>query len=178
MMRDYLTLWGGADIHPSIYGEQPLEYSGPFNRERDKEEIALYKEYLAAGKPIIGVCRGAQLLCALNGGRLYQHVPQHRNNSHGLICSDGSVIKSAAADHHQVMQPVGNYVLLAWDDKPAQVYSDNGFFSIFKVPEVVYWPDTKCLGIQPHPEWEQSNSEFVKYCNKLCKDLFDLEEVF
>ena len=175
-----LILWGGEDVWPGCYGADPHPKSGPFNPKRDVNEIDLVKAAMALDQPIVGVCRGAQLLCVMNGGTLWQHSLGHNNNNHGLVTRDG-YINSAAADHHQIMRPDGKYELLAWDDTPTHVYgekdTDNPLV-IARVPEVIWWPETKCLAIQPHPEWEDKDSPFVKWINNTIYTLIGEEGVF
>lgn len=166
-----LILWGGEDVYPGFYGADPHPKAGPFNQNRDVDEISQVERALLIKQPIVGVCRGAQLLCVMNGGTLWQHSLGHRNNDHALYGPDGLICNSAAADHHQIMRPVGNHEVLAWDDTPTYVYnSNNDKFIIARVPEVVWWPDTKCLGIQPHPEWEKKGSCFLNWINSVIKE--------
>ena len=166
-----LVLWGGEDIWPGFYQQKPHPKAGPFDQNRDVDEINQVERALSIKQPIVGICRGAQLLCVLNGGTLWQHSLGHRNNNHGLVTRDGH-ISSAAADHHQIMRPDGKYELLAWDDTPTHVYGekDTDPLVIARVPEVVWWPETKCLGIQPHPEWESKGSKFVTWINSILKE--------
>ncbi|MGV3572437.1 MAG: gamma-glutamyl-gamma-aminobutyrate hydrolase family protein [Ramlibacter sp.] len=71
---DGLVMHGGADVWPGSYGEEPLrpEWSG--DRVRDAYEIALVKAFVAAGKPVFGICRGLQLINVAHGGTLYQDI--------------------------------------------------------------------------------------------------------
>ncbi|MDB5751642.1 MAG: Peptidase [Ramlibacter sp.] len=71
---DGLVMHGGADVWPGSYGEEPLrpEWSG--DRTRDAYEIALVKAFVAAGKPVFGICRGLQLINVAHGGTLYQDI--------------------------------------------------------------------------------------------------------
>ncbi len=71
---DGLLLHGGADIWPGSYGEEPLrpEWSG--DRLRDEYDIALVRAFVAAGKPVFGICRGLQLVNVAHGGTLYQDI--------------------------------------------------------------------------------------------------------
>ena len=79
-LRDYaelldgLVLEGGSDMWPGSYGEQPLrpEWSG--DRVRDEYEIALLRAFIDAGKPVLGICRGMQVLNVAFGGTLYQDI--------------------------------------------------------------------------------------------------------
>ena len=72
---DGLVLQGGADVAPESYGETPLtpEWSG--DRIRDRYEIDLFNAFVAAGKPVIGICRGCQLINVALGGTLFQDIP-------------------------------------------------------------------------------------------------------
>lgn len=71
---DGLLMHGGADLWPGSYGEEPLrpEWSG--DRVRDDYEMALVRAFVAAGKPVFGICRGLQLINVAHGGTLYQDI--------------------------------------------------------------------------------------------------------
>lgn len=70
---DGLLLTGGVDVHPSLYGEA-VNGSVNMDTDRDAAELALIPAFLAAGKPVFGICRGQQLLNVYFGGTLYQHI--------------------------------------------------------------------------------------------------------
>ncbi len=72
---DGLVLHGGADVWPGNYGEAPLHVDWTGDRTRDDYEIALVKAFVAAGKPVFGICRGLQLINVAFGGSLYQDIP-------------------------------------------------------------------------------------------------------
>jgi len=72
---DGLVLQGGADVSPSTYGETPLAPQWAGDRLRDVYEIELVHEFVEAGKPVLGICRGAQLINVAFGGTLYQDIP-------------------------------------------------------------------------------------------------------
>lgn len=75
---DALVLEGGADMAPGAYGETPLKPQWSGDAERDAFEIALLRAFTAAGKPVLGVCRGLQVINVALGGTLYQDLPtQH-----------------------------------------------------------------------------------------------------
>ena len=59
---DGLVLQGGADISPQCYGEQPLQAEWAGDRLRDAYEMELLHEFMEAGRPVLGICRGAQLI--------------------------------------------------------------------------------------------------------------------
>ena len=72
---DGLVLHGGADVWPGSYGEEPLHEDWHGDRHRDAYEKALVHAFVAAGKPVFGVCRGLQLINVAFGGTLYQDIP-------------------------------------------------------------------------------------------------------
>lgn len=71
---DGLVLAGGTDVCPRSYGEEPLRPEWVGDAVRDRYELALVRELIAQGKPVLGVCRGAQLLNVAFGGTLYQDL--------------------------------------------------------------------------------------------------------
>jgi gamma-glutamyl-gamma-aminobutyrate hydrolase PuuD len=71
---DGLVLQGGADIDPTVYGEPRSELLGPIDSVRDEFELELLRAFAAAGKPVLGVCRGMQLINVAFGGTLYQDL--------------------------------------------------------------------------------------------------------
>lgn len=75
---DALVLHGGADVWPGSYGEKPLAPHWSGDRIRDQYEQALIKAFVAAGKPVFGVCRGLQLINVTFGGTLYQDIGTQR----------------------------------------------------------------------------------------------------
>ncbi len=78
---DGLVLHGGADVWPGSYGETPLQERWSGDRLRDEYEQALVKAFVAAGKPVFGVCRGLQLINVAFGGTLYQDIGTQRPES-------------------------------------------------------------------------------------------------
>ena len=79
---DGLVLQGGADISPLAYGEEPLKPEWAGDPMRDGYEIELVRAFTAAGKPVLGICRGAQLINVALGGSLHQDVPAHRSDDY------------------------------------------------------------------------------------------------
>jgi putative glutamine amidotransferase len=90
---DGLVLQGGADVSPLTYGEQPLKPEWEGDRIRDMYEIDLLQEFVAAGKPVLGICRGLQLINVAFGGTLYQDISEQ----HGQPISH---YNPAAYDQH------------------------------------------------------------------------------
>jgi putative glutamine amidotransferase len=71
---DGLVLQGGADVSPLTYGEEPLSREWAGDRLRDVYEIELVHEFIDAGKPVLGICRGLQIINVAFGGSLYQDI--------------------------------------------------------------------------------------------------------
>lgn len=69
---------GGDDMDPARYGEEVKFDNVEIDADRDRFELGLYKHVKATGKPILGICRGIQVLNVAEGGTLYQHIDGHR----------------------------------------------------------------------------------------------------
>jgi putative glutamine amidotransferase len=102
---DGLVLQGGNDLAPESYGETPLKPEWAGDRVRDRYEMELVQAFLAAGKPVFGICRGFQLLNVMHGGTLLQDIPTQRPDSrahrdgpsyerhfHDIEIAEGSVL--------------------------------------------------------------------------------------
>ena len=164
---DVIVVWGGADIHPSLYKKNKSVMSGAWD-EPSKRDIVEWNMMQAAkelGIPIIGVCRGAQMLCGLAGGYLYQHVNGHGGNHQVKVknMDPGYTVNSL---HHQMMVPgPAKHELIAWTENRSNVYWDEDR-SIMRgeddapevEPEFVYFPDVQGFAIQWHPEMMAANA--------------------
>lgn len=118
---DGLVLCGGSDIDPACYGEA-INGAVEIDHERDKVEVELLKAFVAAGKPILGICRGCQLINAFFGGTLHQDLENteaHRSSSdvdriHGVTAVEGSLAEKLYGSnfivnsvHHQAVKALG-----------------------------------------------------------------------
>ena len=72
---DGLVLAGGGDIDPSLYGEAAAPEVVGVDPHRDRYELALFRAATATGMPVLGICRGLQLINVARGGTLVQHIP-------------------------------------------------------------------------------------------------------
>jgi putative glutamine amidotransferase len=86
---DGLVLEGGSDVSPTSYGESPLQEKWSGDRVRDDYEKALVTAFGQAGKPVLGVCRGLQLLNVAFGGTLYQDISTQRPDA--LVHRDAAI---------------------------------------------------------------------------------------
>jgi putative glutamine amidotransferase len=152
---DALVLQGGSDVSPKSYGETPLKPEWEGDYVRDQYETALLNEFRAQDKPVLGVCRGAQLMNVAFGGTLYQdiqtqvpHAVEHRNwdiydqNFHGLKLADGQVVKVNSV-HHQAVKDLGKGLKAeAWsqpDNLVEAIRAEKGPY---------------CFAVQWHPEFQ------------------------
>jgi gamma-glutamyl-gamma-aminobutyrate hydrolase PuuD len=171
---DVLLLWGGEDISPSLYGETRGRWTGALNVPsiRDNIEVDLIRKAIELELPIIGVCRGAQLMCAMSGGKLVQHVEGHAiGKRHPIVTNYGRTL-SVNSLHHQMMNPFKvDHELIAWTPKRLScLYLDSTGPMVpppEKEAEIVFFPKTKALCIQGHPEYLNRDDEFVSYSREL-----------
>lgn len=146
---------GGQDVCPLVYKQTDIHPRTYYSLERDNKEILAYNRALELGKKMIGICRGHQLLSALNGALLIQD--QSNPGNHVMKTHDGKsfLINSL---HHQGVYPFNlpkeDYYILGYT-KDLLTHHENGKREEMHPPvevEVIYFPKTKCLGIQCHPE--------------------------
>ena len=173
---DLMVIWGGEDIGTSIYGEKPyLRNSGYAPSRRDIIEMRFIDEAKKRNIPILGVCRGAQLVCAMDGGKLWQHVTSHAGGNHTINLKDGRKIKTNSL-HHQMMIPRDGNELIGWADCRSPIkYNEQGAHEVETIePEIVYFPDMKALGVQGHPEYLTRNHELCIETDRLLKERFNV----
>lgn len=170
---DIVLFGGGEDIGSSIYKQKPSKYGSQYEpSRRDRFEIAMYEDAKAAGAKFLGICRGAQLLCALSGGSLIQHVTHHAGPKHWMRTNDNELINVCSV-HHQMMNPFKiKHELIGWsENRLSSCYLIEGDKNIEmeKEPEIVFFPETKALGIQYHPEFMDDADRAVIYAKELVK---------
>ena len=114
---DVLLLPGGGDMHPRFYG-QALNGSEDLDEARDARELTLIDNFLCAGKPVIGICRGLQVLNVYFGGTLRQHIEGHSqidgvdrlhviNTTPGLLRELYGTRCTVNSAHHQAVWRLG-----------------------------------------------------------------------
>lgn len=163
-----MILWGGADIGTAIYGQKPNRFvHANIPSGRDRFEMAVIDYCIEHNVPMIGVCRGAQLLCAMAGGELLQHIENHGTAHDVTLHDEGDVVIRCNSSHHQMMLPNNcEHKLLASSGPTTGINEYNKAVPVERVNEVVYFPQLRALGIQPHPEWDDCSKEFVDYCRR------------
>lgn len=154
---DGVVLAGGADLDPQLYGEQAHPETTGLRPERDAAELPLLRSALERDLPVLGICRGMQLMSVLTGGSLVQHLPdavgheRHRPapgvyGLHDVRLEPGSRAHAILGDtvtvpsyHHQGLASAGSLTVTGWADDDT--------------PEVVEDPERRfALGVLWHPE--------------------------
>ena len=161
-VQDALTcdgplLPGGGDMDPKFYGQARIPACGEPNLLRDAAEPLLLRAFLAADKPVLGICRGIQVMNAVLGGDLYQdikpfeHLPHndHWTKVHTVTVRRGTLLSRILgqdtvlvnSQHHQAVDRVAPGFTLA-------ALSEDGIVEAIEKPDARF-----CLGVQWHPEW-------------------------
>lgn len=154
---DGLVISGGADVDPGRYGEEPHPRTASWRPDRDAWEAALLDAADAAGLPVLGVCRGMQVMAVHAGGALEQHVPDlvdHEQHSPGgdefgaveVSTVPGTRIAglvgerlSVSCHHHQSVRTHPGFAPVA--------HAADGTLEAMEAPG-----DRFCVGVQWHPE--------------------------
>jgi putative glutamine amidotransferase len=182
-LRDYakhldgLLLQGGADVSPQSYAEQATSPEWPGDRVRDMYELELLHEFIESGKPVLGVCRGCQLINVAFGGTLYQDIAtdvptagahvnenydQHR---HGIHFPDGSTLANmfpgrrdaiVNSIHHQAVKTLGR------DLNIEAVSASDGIIEAVRYRRAPF-----VMGVQWHPEFHRAGGPELLDCTPL-----------
>ncbi len=164
---DGLLLAGGADIDPASYEQPAHEQTVGTVIERDAFEIALTGAAIDADVPVLGICRGMQLINVARGGTLVQHLPEllgheeHRRvlgsfegAEHDVMLKEGSLAARAAGElvhvtkshHHQGVDRLGEGLEVS------------GISTLDELPEAIELPGRRfVLGVQWHPEADEDS---------------------
>jgi putative glutamine amidotransferase len=164
-LLDGLILAGGNDIDPACYGAERHPETGITLPERDRSELALARRAIERDMPVLGICRGMQLINVAFGGTLRQHLPdelgheEHRRtpgsfegSDHDVRLTPGSLAARAAGEelhgtkshHHQGVGLVGEGLEVT------------GISVLDDLPEALEAPDRRfVLGVQWHPEADE-----------------------
>ncbi len=159
---DGVLFSGGVDIQPALYGEQKHPATDDIDKQLDTFEVALMKLALLEDIPILGICRGMQLLNIMLGGSLYQDIPTQLPDAfnhcrrdmprtalaHDILIEEGSLAEKAMGVsrcninslHHQAVKIPGKGVRLSGR-------AIDGTAEILEVPEHRF-----AMGVQGHPE--------------------------
>lgn len=155
---DALLITGGKDVNPATYGQTPHSETDDPGIDRDAWEFALLAEALRRGLPVLGICRGAQVLNVAFGGTLHQHLPDvlgHGGHRAGNAVFSPLAVRTVAGTrlagllgesvtaqcyHHQAIAELGENLVVAARD-------DDGVIEAVELPG-----QTFVLAVQWHPE--------------------------
>lgn len=172
---------GGEDVDPSLYGEEKhnTTYS---NIDRDLYEKEMF-EKIQSNQLVVGICRGSQFCCVMNGGKLVQNCSNHGMfGTHPISCRLNQTVYEITSTHHQMQYPYNldekNYTLVATSiNNRSNYYEGSGINSEHLIingePEIVLYHKQnmpRCIAIQGHPEYMRKESPIVKYLNQLIND--------
>jgi anthranilate/para-aminobenzoate synthase component II len=166
---DVVIFSGGADVSPELYGERNVgSYCNP---TRDEYCVGLFEAFKG---PKIGICRGAQFLNVVSGGRMWQDVDNH-GRSH--LVRDQRSLKEyyCTSTHHQMMRP-GPDAQVVGIASPARSMNRisatevEKFFAGTDI-EVLWYETTNSLCFQPHPEYD-GHPECTQYFSELVSEFF------
>lgn len=150
---DGVVIAGGADVEPVRYGADPDPRTGPPARERDAWELALIQAAIDQGVPLLGICRGMQLLNVALGGTLHQHLDGHTGGhavfgGHPVDPVPGTAYAAAVPEqttvpayHHQAVDRLGTGLI-------ASAHAPDGTVEALELPD----RESLVLGVQWHPE--------------------------
>lgn len=174
---DGLVLQGGADVDPQSYGEAPLHPDWAGDRVRDTYEMELLHEFMEAGKPVLGICRGAQLINVALGGSLFQDVAtqlegvgahvhsEYDKHTHAIEWASESNIARLYPDipsgrvvsiHHQAIKTLGKNL------KIEATSSGDGLIEAIRLAGKPY-----VLGLQWHPEYHPPGNTELLDCTPI-----------
>lgn len=173
---DGLILCGGSDIDPSYYNEE-IDGSVEIDRDRDQVEFALLKAYIEAGKPVMGICRGFQLINIFFGGSLYQHLPETPLHTHDIahlvIATENSLLGKIYGTsftvnswHHQAVKTLGDGLCATafWNDKYIEAFEHKSL----PVFGVQWHPERMCFSNKRDDTVDGSEifKRFIEVCSK------------
>lgn len=176
---DIVLFTGGADVTPGLYGAKK-HHTTYDNYYRDLEEKEAFDKCVELkNKLVIGVCRGSQFLCVMNGGLLVQDCNNHALAGTHSIVNDAGNVYEITSTHHQMQYPYNlnpeHYKILYYTKRSTYYEGDKIDESlIVKDPEIVLYTTPglpKCLAIQGHPEMMNENCDTVKMINNLINEL-------
>ncbi len=174
---DGLVLQGGADVSPQTYSEVATRPEWGGDRARDLYELELLHEFVDAGKPVLGICRGCQLINVAFGGTLYQdvvtNIPEalaHVNDEydahkHAIVFAPGSTLGRLFPDqrrpvvnsiHHQAVKDLGRDIAIEAMSDPDGV-----------IEAIRYQRADFVMGLQWHPEFHRAGGRELLDCTPI-----------
>lgn len=176
---DVVQFTGGEDVTPALYGQDrhPHTHNNP---ARDEMELKIFSECLLRGIPMVGICRGGQFLNVASGGSMWQHIGGHAvGGTHKARDERSLRVYQVSSTHHQMMIPASNAVLVG--TAHCSTFKEDHHGNIpgndpLSTPdvEVVWYPQTRSLCFQPHPEFFDPTHPCQIWYYSLIKELIGL----
>ena len=178
---DIVIFTGGEDVNPKLYGAKmhPTTYCDP---KRDAYEVEIFKK-IKTNQLVVGICRGSQFICVMNGGKLIQNVNNHGIfGTHPIYVYDYGVTYEITSTHHQMQYPYNlpslDYTVKAIAyPKRSTIYEGDGInennIMIDGEPEIVLYHKEntpRCIAIQGHPEYMRKEAPIVEYLNEFINE--------
>lgn len=161
---DLICFTGGADVGPWMY-DHPQHKTTYDDHRRDVFESTIFEDAKKRGIPMVGICRGGQFLNVMSGGEMYQDVTGH-TRAHSITDILTGEVVYVSSTHHQMMKPSPEAVLVAYSTLGGdREWWDGQVFAREKSEqdvEVVFYPGSKCLCFQPHPEFSSAEYEGMR----------------
>lgn len=173
---DLICFTGGEDVSPSYYQEETLPKTKS-NSRRDAREGLVFENYL--GTPKVGICRGGQFLNVMSGGAMWQHVNRHGQDHSMIDLLWSKQPIPVTSTHHQMMiKGDGGYLLGVTKLATEHLSAKQRTIPLYD-PEIIWYPKSKSLCFQPHPEYKLHNvrddkEAHTKHFFKLIDWAFDL----
>ncbi|MBE7720976.1 gamma-glutamyl-gamma-aminobutyrate hydrolase family protein [Lacrimispora indolis] len=170
---DGFLFTGGPDVHPFLFGEETQEHCGNVSPARDQMEISLLPMIMELRKPVLGICRGIQVLNIALGGNIWQDIPSQVKRDfplahsqpfhydmpcHTVSLTKGSLLARISgcsslkvnSMHHQAVKDIAPGLI-------ASAYSTDHLIEALEMPGYPFF-----IGVQWHPEylWEKNEEAF------------------
>jgi putative glutamine amidotransferase len=182
---DGFLFTGGPDVHPFLFGEETQAHCGNVSPARDQMEISLLPMIMELQKPILGICRGIQVLNIALGGNIWQDIPSQVTRDfplahsqpfsydmpcHTVALTEGSLLARISESssikvnsmHHQAVKDLAPGLI-------ASAYSTDYLIEALEMPDYPFF-----IGVQWHPEylWEKNKEAFRLFQTfvKACKE--------
>lgn len=182
---DLLCFGGGEDVWPGLYGHSNVASHTSGISKRDIFESIVFDFAKVRKVPMLGVCRGAQFICARSGGSLIQDLSKHPFGGHLIQLNetqeDGRTEIFISSTHHQAMVPwkIPHKLIGYFPNEKTinHTYDHVSEGTIDPFPnydaEIVYFPQTNALAIQGHPEYFPTEHEVNQYTRRLVSIYLD-----
>lgn len=170
---------GGSDVSPELYNDTSPLGVCQVNKARDTAEVGLFQHAQKHNIKMAGICRGIQFLNVMSGGSLLHDITCHNNGHHSFkpTHQDWDIIQVNSLHHQMMIPPPNGYIIgtapyrisnhyIGFEDRPVKWPG--------KEVEAVLIPETKCVGVQYHPEMMADESGGYKFFYTMIKHFLEM----